>query len=63
MEVVYTVDTNRQGSATTDAHTIKLSYDRQVDGDHFISFTTTYVDFKTGGQDDLQARVELKTRF
>ena len=63
VEVVYTVDMGRQGTAKTDAHTIRLSYDRQVDGDHFVTFTTTYVDYKAGGEDDLQARVELKTRF
>ncbi len=63
VEVVYTVDLAHQGANSTDAHTIKLSYDRQVDGDHFVTFTTTYVDYRAGGLDDLQARVEFKTRF
>jgi hypothetical protein len=45
-----------------DSHTMRFSYDHQVDGDHFVTLSTTFREIK-GASDEVSANVDLKTRF
>lgn len=63
VEVGYSVDLGAQGATTlTDVHTLKLAFDNQIDGDHFLTLSTLYKMCKHQ-PNDLEANLDFKTRF
>jgi hypothetical protein len=65
IEVGYSVDVNDVAGQTnrSDSHTLKLSYDHQVDGDHFITISTIYTMYACHTPDAIQANFDFRTRF
>jgi len=63
VEVGYSVDVHSQGENRTDAHTLRLGYDHQVNGDNFLTVSTVYTMFRGDRPDDLLANLDFKTRF
>src|SRR5206468_3670660 len=59
----YSADVNSTNGQTTDSHTFSLSFDKQIDGEHFLKLTTSYVLFGGHTPDDIQATIDFKTRF
>lgn len=62
IEVGYSVDLSNLKGQRSDSHTIRLSFDHQVDAEHFVTLSTSYRDVK-GATDEVIANVDLKTRF
>lgn len=62
VEVGYSVDLSSVKNQRTDSHTVRFSYDHQVDGEHYVTLSTSYREVK-GALDEVSANVDLKTRF
>jgi hypothetical protein len=62
VEVGYSIDISNLKGQHSDAHTIRLSYDHQVNGEQFVTLSTSYRDIR-GSVDEMTANVDLKTRF
>lgn len=64
VQVGYSVDIFTRNGQHTDAHTVTLGYDKQIDGDHFLVLQTSYTTYnKSETPDALQANLDFKTRF
>jgi hypothetical protein len=64
VEVGYSVDVGTIAGTHADSHTLRLGYDRQIDGDNYVTFNCNYVMYKGSGfRDDLVTSVEFRTRF
>lgn len=63
VEVGYSVDIATQNGQHTDAHTVTLGYDYQLDGDNFLTLSTLYTMRRDAQPDAIQANLEFKTRF
>lgn len=63
VEVGYDTDFNTVSGANVNSHTIRLSYDRQVNTDHYVSVSTTYVMNFNGTPDEMRGTLDLKSLF
>jgi len=63
VQVGYNADVNTLSGANTNSQTVRLSYDRQVNTDHYISVSTMYVMNLNGEPDDVRSTLDLKTLF
>jgi len=63
VEIGYSVDIATQNGQHSDAHTITLGYDYQLDGDHFLTLSSAYTMRRDSQPDAIQANLEFKTRF
>ena len=65
LDVGYSVDVNDvAGQSRTNARSIRLGLDHQIDSDHFITFSGTFAGLHTSANPDaLTANFEFKTIF
>ncbi|MGC8666723.1 MAG: hypothetical protein ACP5VE_01220 [Chthonomonadales bacterium] len=63
VQVGYGYDVNSQPGSHYAGHTIRVSYDHQVDADHYLSLGTAYTVYEGAQRNGVEADVALKTRF
>lgn len=63
VQVGYSVDLSNVNGQNTNAHTVRLSYDRQVNGDNFVVVSTAYTMNRNGQGNNVQANLDYKRRF
>lgn len=63
VQVGYGYDVNSQPGSHYAGHTIRVSYDHQVDADHYLSLGTAYTVYEGAQRNGIEADVALKTRF
>jgi len=63
VQVGYSVDINTLNGANTNAHTLRLGYDRQVDNDNYVSLNTAWTMNQNGQPNELRTNVDYKVRF
>jgi len=63
LEVGYNVDVNTANGANTNAHTVRLSFDRQITNDKYFAVNALYTMDHVSSVDDTRINFDFKTRF